>query len=104
VSNSTKSLADYFAIEISVDGKASTNPFWHCQVDKQTPLMGYMPNHLPWALGERLNNLGTTILNKKITGACHVDRKLVSGDSPLAANGFGKIAATCLLNEINKRN
>jgi len=70
-------------------------------VDKQTPLMGYMPGHLPWALGERLNSLGTTILNKKITGACHVDKKLVSGDSPLAANEFGKIAATCLLNEID---
>jgi len=69
-------------------------------VDRQTPMMGYMPGHLPWALGEALNALGTTVLNKKINGACHVDRKLVSGDSPLAANEFGKIAANCLLKEM----
>ena len=71
-------------------------------VDKQTPMMGYMPGQLPWALGERLNSVGTTILNKKISGACHIDRKLVSGDSPLAANDFGKLAATCLLTEVNQ--
>jgi len=70
-------------------------------VDRQTPMMGYMPGHLPWALGEALNALGTTVLNTKINGACHVDRKLVSGDSPLAANEFGKIAANCLLKEID---
>lgn len=73
-------------------------------VDKQTPMMGYMPGQLPWALGEALNAVGTTVLNKKINGACHVDRKLVSGDSPLAANEFGKISASCLLKEIDKLN
>lgn len=71
-------------------------------VDKQTPLIGYLPGHLPWSLGEALNALGTSVLNRKITGACHVDRKLVSGDSPKAANDFGKLAANCLLKEINK--
>ena len=69
-------------------------------VDKQTPLMGYMPGHMPWKFGERLNKLGVTILNKKISGACHVDRKLVTGDSPLAANELGKLAANCLLKEV----
>jgi len=69
-------------------------------VDKQTPLMGYMPGHMPWKFGQRLNKLGVTILNKKISGACHVDRKLVTGDSPLAANEFGKLAANCLLKEV----
>jgi len=72
-------------------------------VDKQTPLMGYMPGHMPWKFGERLNKLGVTILNKKISGACHVDRKLVTGDSPLAANEFGKLAAKCLLQEIENK-
>lgn len=71
-------------------------------VDKQTPLFGYMPGHMPWRFGERLNKLGVTILNKKIKGDCHVDRKLISGDSPLAANEFGKLAATSLLEEIDK--
>jgi len=59
------------------------------------------PGHMPWRFGERLNNLGVTILNKKITGACHIDRKLISGDSPLAANKFGEISATKLLEEVN---
>ena len=73
------------------------------KVDKQTPLFGYMPGHMPWRFGERLNNLGVTILNKKITGACHIDRKLISGDSPLAANKFGELSATKLLEEVNTK-
>ncbi len=70
-------------------------------VDKQTPLFGYMPGHMPWRFGERLNNLGVTVLNKKISGQCHIDRKLVTGDSPLAANEFGKLAASSLLEQLN---
>lgn len=71
-------------------------------VDKQTPLFGYMPGHMPWRFGERLNNMGVTILNKKINGACHIDRRLISGDSPLAANEFGKLAAISLLAEVHR--
>ena len=69
-------------------------------VDEQTPMMGYMPGHMPWKFGERLNKLGVTIINEEADNTCHVDRKLVSGDSPLAANEFGKIAAKCLLDEL----
>jgi molecular chaperone Hsp31 and glyoxalase 3 len=36
-------------------------------------------------------------LNKKIAGDCHVDRKLITADSPLAADKFGKICADELL-------
>lgn len=72
-------------------------------VDKQTPLFGYMPGHMPWKIGERLSEFGVTTLNRKITGACHLDRNLVSGDSPLAANEFGKLAATCLLDKVAVR-
>ena len=66
-------------------------------VDEQTPLVGYMPGHMPWKFGERLSDLGVTIINTKADGACHVDRKLISGDSPKAANGFGRLSATTLL-------
>ena len=66
-------------------------------VDKQTPRIGYLPGPMPWWLGEQLTNLGATIINKKSNGAVHIDRKLVTGDGPKAANAFGRLAATTLL-------
>jgi molecular chaperone Hsp31 and glyoxalase 3 len=71
-------------------------------VDKQTPMIGYMPGHMPWKFGEKLNELGVTFINKKADKTCHIDRKLISGASPQAANDFGKLSATELLKEINK--
>lgn len=56
--------------------------------------IGYMPGALPWLVGEKL---GVEILNKGITGQCHRDRKLLTGDSPLASNNLGKLAAETLL-------
>ncbi len=72
-------------------------------VDKQTPSIGYMPGHMPWKIGEALSSVGITTINRKIKGDCHIDRKLISGDSPLAANEFGKLSAKALLAEINKQ-
>ena len=69
-------------------------------VDKMTPLFGYMPGHLPWYFGEKLKELGVEIINKKANGTCHRDRKLITGDSPNAANEFGKMAAEALLSEL----
>lgn len=66
-------------------------------IDKQLPSIGYVPGDLPWYYGEKMKALGVDILNTDITGACNVDRKLVSGDSPLAANAFGKLCANTLL-------
>ncbi|WP_312508520.1 glyoxalase III HchA [Chryseobacterium culicis] len=71
-------------------------------VDKQTPFIGYMPGNIPWKYGEKLNNLGVKIINKKADKTCHKDRKLISGASPKAANNFGKLCATELLNELRK--
>lgn len=70
-------------------------------VDKQTPMIGYMPGHMPWKFGEKLNELGVTFINKKADATCHIDRKLITGASPQAANDFGKLAATELLKKIN---
>lgn len=67
------------------------------KVDKQTPMIGYMPGHLTWYYGERLKSLGITIVNKMADKSCFVDRNLVTGASPLAANDFGKLAANELL-------
>lgn len=71
-------------------------------VDKQTPIIGYMPGHMPWEFGKKLKELGVTIINKKADKTCHIDRKLISGASPKAANDFGKLSATELLKEVNK--
>ena len=71
-------------------------------VDEQTPMIGYMPGEMPWKFGEKLNKLGVTIINQEADNTCYVDRKLITGASPQAANDFGKLAATELLKELNK--
>ena len=69
-------------------------------VDKQTPMIGYLPGHMPWGLSEKLRSLGANIVNKKADDSVCVDRKLISGASPLAANALGKLAAETLLKEV----
>jgi molecular chaperone Hsp31 and glyoxalase 3 len=66
-------------------------------LDKMSPLLGYLPGPMPWYFGEKLQNLGVEIINKKANGSCHQDRKLITGDSPDAANAFGVMAAEALL-------
>lgn len=65
--------------------------------------IGYMPGRLPWLVGARLRGLGVNILNEGITGQVHRDRKLLTGDSPLASNALGKLAAQTLLEEVGQR-
>lgn len=69
-------------------------------VDKQTPMIGYMPGHMPWKFGEKLENKGVQIINNKADKTCHVDRKLITGASPQAANDFGRLAASTLLENL----
>jgi molecular chaperone Hsp31 and glyoxalase 3 len=66
-------------------------------VDKQTPMIGYLPGPMPWWVCEKLTDLGAQIINTKADNSCHVDRRLISGASPKAANDFGRLAATTLL-------
>ena len=66
-------------------------------MDKQTPMIGYMPGHMPWKFGEKLKEHGVIVVNKKLDKTCHVDRRLISGASPQAANDFGRLAAKTLL-------
>ncbi len=66
-------------------------------VDKQTPTIGYLPGPMPWWVGEKLTALGAQITNTKADASCHVDRRLVTGASPKAANAFGRLAAETLL-------
>ncbi|MGR9202265.1 glyoxalase III HchA [Rhizobium leguminosarum] len=71
------------------------------EIDAQTPGIGYMPGHLTWKFGQRLEALGFEILNDDISGAVHQDRKILTGDSPLAGNALGKLAAAALLKEVD---
>ncbi len=66
-------------------------------VDRQTPMIGYLPGPMPWWVCEKLNALGVETINKKADNSVHVDRRLVTGASPQAANDFGRLAATTLL-------
>lgn len=64
--------------------------------------IGYMPGKLRWPLGKSLAAQGLQILNTGISGQCHQDRRLITGDSPLAANQLGKLAAAALLAEAGR--
>jgi molecular chaperone Hsp31 and glyoxalase 3 len=68
--------------------------------DKQSPTLGYLPGQLPWLQCEALEKEGITITNDKITGATHIDRKLISGDSPRACDDLGKISVDALFKEL----
>lgn len=66
-------------------------------VDKQTPMIGYLPGPMPWWVCEKLSALGMEVINKKADNSVHIDRRLLTGASPKAANDFGRLAATTLL-------
>jgi len=69
-------------------------------VDKQTPMIGYLPGQMPWGLSEKLNSLGAKLVNKKGDNTTCRDRRLITGASPLASNNLGKLAAETLLKEL----
>jgi len=69
-------------------------------VDKMTPKIGYLPGQMPFGLSERLKNLGANIVNTKSDKTVCLDRKLITGASPLASNELGKLAANTLLKEL----
>ncbi|MEA5474743.1 hypothetical protein VB716_10975 [Synechococcus sp. CCY9201] len=69
-------------------------------LDAQTPGIGYMPGHLTWKFGEKLKAIGFEIVNHDISGALCQDRMMLTGDSPLAGNALGKLAASALLEAI----
>lgn len=70
-------------------------------VDEMTPMIGYLPGKMPSGLSEKLKNLGANIVNTESDKTVCVDRKLITGASPLASNELGKLAANTLLKELN---
>lgn len=70
-------------------------------VDKQTPMIGYLPGQMKSGLSERLKSLGVDVINTESDNSVYVDRKLITGASPLASDALGKLAAETLLKELN---
>jgi len=66
-------------------------------VDNQTPMIGYLPGKMPYGLSEQLKSLGANLMNTKMDKTVCVDRKLITGSSPLASKELGKLAAKELL-------
>lgn len=62
--------------------------------------MGYLPGRLHWLVADALQKQGLTILNDDMSGKTHRDRKLLTGDSPLASNELGRLAALALLESV----
>jgi molecular chaperone Hsp31 and glyoxalase 3 len=69
-------------------------------VDEMTPMIGYLPGHMKNGVSERLKKLGATVVNTESDKTVCVDRKLITGASPLASNELGKLAANTLLKEL----
>lgn len=62
--------------------------------------MGYLPGPLRWLVADLLQQQGATVTNSDITGETHQDRKLLTGDSPLASNALGLLAAQALVDTV----
>ena len=70
-------------------------------VDNKTPMFGYLPGKMPYGLSEKLKSLGVNLMNTKMDKTVCIDRKLITGSSPLASNELGKLASNTLLKELN---
>lgn len=70
-------------------------------VDNKTPMVGYLPGKMPYGLSEKLKSLGVNLMNTKMDKTVCVDRRLITGSSPLASNELGKLAAKTLLKQLN---
>jgi molecular chaperone Hsp31 and glyoxalase 3 len=69
-------------------------------VDAMTPIVGYLPGKMVSGVSENLKKLGANIVNTESDKTVCVDRKLITGASPLASNELGKLAAKTLLEEL----
>ena len=58
--------------------------------------IGYLPGRMTWLVADGLTKAGLTVLNDDMTGKVHKDRRLLTGDSPLASNALGRLAVETL--------
>ena len=96
------------AAMVAKDSRENPNPYkgykmvaFPDKLDKQSPSLGYLPGQLPWLQCEALEKEGIEIISgDKVTGATHIDRKLISGDSPMACDKLGKISVDALFKTV----
>lgn len=69
-------------------------------VDNMTPMLGYLPGKMTSSLGETLKGLGVRLVNTKADDTVCVDRNLITGAAPQAANNLGKRAVEELLQKL----
>ncbi|MGV0812129.1 glyoxalase III HchA [Mycolicibacterium boenickei] len=62
--------------------------------------IGYLPGKLQWLVADLLAKQGLTIVNDKMAGTVHQDRRLLTGDSPLASDALGKLAVNAMLDAL----
>lgn len=62
--------------------------------------IGYLPGHLRWLVADQLTKQGLTVINDDMAGTVHQDRRLLTGDSPLASNNLGLLAADTLIEAV----
>jgi len=67
------------------------------KTDAFTPRVGYLPGPMPWHCQSKIVEKGVEVVNTSETGQCLVDRELITGDSPDAADNLGKLAAPLLV-------
>lgn len=64
--------------------------------------IGYLPGRLQWLVADLLAKQKLTIVNDDMAGTVHQDRRLLTGDSPLASDALGVLAADALLGAIGQ--
>ncbi|CRZ18621.1 glyoxalase III HchA [Mycolicibacterium neworleansense] len=64
--------------------------------------IGYLPGRLQWLVADLLAKQGLTIVNDEMAGTVHQDRRLLTGDSPLASDALGRLAVNCLLDALGR--
>lgn len=65
--------------------------------------IGYLPGHLQWLVADLLGKQGLTVVNDDMSGKTYQDRKLLTGDSPLASNSLGLLAADALVDAVQAK-
>lgn len=65
--------------------------------------IGYLPGQLRWLVADSLSNQGLAVVNDGMTGETQQDRELLTGDSPLASNKLGLLAADALVDAVRTK-
>ena len=71
-------------------------------MDAKTPMIGYLPGPMPWKPEQQLSELGAQMVNTKADDTTCIDRKLITGASPLASNQLGILAVESILKTLNQ--